>query len=117
MHKEELERLHRRFGSKDRPFALSLVPGVGTFEQYVYSGSLNGASPDGRRAEASIASDLSPAPIPSDLPATTEVDGESKHSRVYKLFDSLKSYDNRVMYELGDGARVDYNIREDHPNR
>jgi pyruvate-formate lyase len=114
-HKAELKELNRRFGTKERPFVISLAPGVGTFEQYVFSGSSNGASPDGRRAGASIASDMSPAPVWSDMPATFEGDGKLLHVRQYKMFDSLKSYNNKVMRELGDGAPVDYNIREDHP--
>jgi pyruvate-formate lyase len=110
-----LTRLEERYGQPDRPFVLHLAPGVGTFEQYVFSGSFNGASADGRRASASIASDLSPAPVPSDLPATVEDNGRLRHARPYSLHASLKSYGNPVMERFGDGAPCDYNLPEDFP--
>jgi pyruvate-formate lyase len=112
LHAAGLKRLAEQYGD---PFTLHLAPGVGTFEQYVFSGSFNGASPDGRRAGASIASDMSPAPVPNDMPATSMVEGRLQHARPAKLHDSLRSYANPVMERLGDGAPIDYNIREDMP--
>lgn len=114
-HKQAIDRLKNTFGSRQHPFSLSLAPGVGTFEQYVFSGSFNGASADGRRARETIASDLSPAPIPRDLDAARIVDGKLVHMRRPKLQDSLKSYSHDVMRQLGDGAPVDYNVPEDFP--
>jgi pyruvate-formate lyase len=112
-HARGLKRLAERYGDEGE-FVLHLAPGVGTFEQYVFSGSFNGASADGRRAGASIGSDLSPAPVPSDMPAT---DAEFRHARPFSLEASLRSYGDPVMGRFGDGAPVDYNIREDLPQR
>jgi len=115
VHAPALKRLSEQYGSPGDPFVLHLAPGVGTFEQYVFSGSFNGASADGRRAGAAIASDMSPAPLPGDLPPTRMVDGRLQHARASKLGDSLRSYRNPVMQRLGDGAPIDYNIPEDFP--
>jgi pyruvate-formate lyase len=109
---EGLKRLEAEFGS---PFEYHFAPGVGTFEQYVFSGTFNGASPDGRRASAPIASDLSPAPVPNDLPCAIVVDGRTDHARTGRLNASLGSYANAVMKRFGDGAPVDYNLPEDYP--
>ena len=65
LHRAAFERMAARYGSAEFPFVLNIAPGVGTFEQYVFSGTFNGASPDGRRSSAPIASDLSAAPIPT----------------------------------------------------
>lgn len=109
MHREGIAQLEARYGTAERPFVLHLAPGVGTFEQYGLSGSFNGASADGRRAGQPVASDLSPAPTPSDLP----IDGP--HARRYDLPSSLASYCHPVMARFGDGCPVDYNIPEDLP--
>lgn len=115
VHAAGLRRLEQRYAHPDRPFVLHLAPGVGTFEQYVFSGSFVGASADGRRASATIASDLSPAPVPSDMPATVDGNGRLRHARPYSLHASLKSYGDPVMERFGDGAPVDYNLPEDFP--
>lgn len=114
-HVEAFQRLAARYGTDTVPFVVHLAPGVGTFEQYVFSGSFNGASADGRRSSGPISSDLSPAPEPSDLPATRAIDGRLQHARQYSLNDSLRSYKNPVMARLGDGAPVDYNLPENFP--
>jgi pyruvate-formate lyase len=113
--KAEIEALEKRYTLPGRPFKLSIAPGVGTFEQYVQVGTWSGATPDGRRAGGAVGSDLSPAPVPSDRPAAVERDGKLVHARQYKMFDALRSYHNDVMRRLGDGAPLDYNIREDVP--
>lgn len=115
VHQEAFKRLEAEFGSPANPFTIHLAPGVGTFEQYVFSGSFNGASADGRRSGAPIASDLSPAPVPQDLPSTITSDGRTEHSRKLDLKASLRSYANVVMKRFGDGAPVDYNLPEDYP--
>jgi pyruvate-formate lyase len=115
LHADALSSLQKRYGSPESPFVVHLAPGVGTFEQYVFSGSFNGASADGRRARGPIASDMSAAPIPSDLPAVTTVDGQVRHARQVRLDDSLRSYNSNVMQRFGDGAPSDYNIPEDFP--
>jgi pyruvate-formate lyase len=112
LHAAAFTRLEARYDRPGCPFTLHLAPGVGTFEQYVFSGSFNGASADGRRAGTSIASDLSPAPVPNDLPAAAEVDGRLIHARSSPLAASLQSYRHAVMQHLGDGAPVDYNLPE-----
>jgi pyruvate-formate lyase len=110
------DRLQKQYGTPAVPFRMNIAPGVGTFEQYVFSGSFIGASADGRRSTMPIASDLSPAPVPSDRPATVrEASGASRHARVFSLNNSLRSYANPVMKHFGDGAPIDYNIREDFP--
>jgi pyruvate-formate lyase len=109
-------RLADRYDAPGRPFVLHLAPGVGTFEQYVFVGGWSGASADGRRARAAVGSDLSPAPVPSDLPAARP-DGKGRlvHARQAPLEQSFRSYDHPVMARLGDGAPVDYNLPEDFP--
>ena len=42
-------------------------------------------------------------------------DGKMETVRRYDLVESLRSYRHQVMSRLGDGAPVDYNIREDTP--
>lgn len=113
-HKKARESLQRRFGLVGRPFDILLIPGVGTFEQYVLSGSFLGASADGRRAGDPVASDLSPAPVHRDRPAVP-VDDSQLHARVGGLADSFRSYANPVMARLGDGAATDYTLTENFP--
>jgi pyruvate-formate lyase len=110
------EHLEKQYSTPTVPFRMHIAPGVGTFEQYVFAGSFFGASADGRRSTMPIASDLSPAPVPSDRPATVQdPSGARHHARVFSLDNSLRSYGNPVMKHFGDGAPVDYNIREDYP--
>lgn len=112
-HRKAFAELATRYGTRGKPFEINLAPGVGTFEQYVGMGAFYGASADGRRASGAVASDLSAAPIPMDLPATADVSGRLLHLRPFDLAKSQSSYDVPVMAKLGDGAPVDYNIRED----
>ncbi len=114
-HKVARDRLEKQYSTSRAPFRMHFAPGVGTFEQYAFSGSFNGASADGRRSMAPIASDLSPAPVPNDYPAILQTNSGVTHARLYQLSDSLRSYANPVMEHLGDGAPVDYNIPEDYP--
>jgi pyruvate-formate lyase len=110
------EMLEQRYSLEDKPFLMHIAPGVGTFEQYAFSGSFLGASADGRRSMDPIASDLSPAPIPADLPALlTGLNGAIRHARIFQLADSMRSYAHPVMHRFGDGAPVDYNIPEGLP--
>jgi pyruvate-formate lyase len=116
VNKTARDRLEKQYSTPTVPFRMHIAPGVGTFEQYVFSGSFIGASADGRRSAMSIASDLSPAPVPSDRPATVDDgNGGKRHARVFSLNNSLRSYANPVMQHFGDGAPIDYNIREDYP--
>ena len=111
LHAPALDRLRTNFGVDGR-FDFHIAPGVGTFEQYVGMGAFYGASADGRRSSGALGSDLSPAPVPGDMPA---IGPDGRHARAYDLGASLRSYHNAVMSRLGDGAPVDYNIREDFP--
>lgn len=114
VHREARQKLERRYASKSHDFEILLVPGVGTFEQYVFSGSLVGASSDGRRAGDSIASDLSPAPVHRDVPPML-ASSTSLHARTGCLADSFRSYADGSMRRLGDGAPADYNLPENFP--
>jgi pyruvate-formate lyase len=111
-HKSKWEQLRDRFGAN---FEILLTPGVGTFEQYVYSGGFAGATPDGRPAGSPIASDLSASPIHADLPATLLVNGRLQHQRQVDIFRALDSFANESVDLLSDGAPPDFNIREDFP--
>lgn len=115
MHVESFARLAHTYGSSDHPFTIAIAPGVGTFEQYVFSGTFAGASADGRRSSAPIASDLSAAPIHSDQPATCLVGDKLEHARQFGLIDSMRTYRHEVMKHFGDGAPVDYVLPENYP--
>lgn len=114
IHKEALARLEKRYGSDGKSFDIMLAPGVGTFEQYVLGGSFLGASADGRRAGATIASDLSPSPV-HDHHAPAPSDESARHAREGNLSASFTSYSDRSMSRLGDGAPADYNLPENYP--
>ncbi len=114
VHREAYLKLQDKFRNADHPFEIMLVPGVGTFEQYVFSGSFLGASPDGRTLRAPIASDLSPAPLHPDL-SPIPSDNSAPHSRVGTLDESFRSYADAAIQRLGDGAPADYNLPEDFP--
>jgi len=119
VHAEAFPRLRKRYDEPGWPFDLMLPPGVGTFEQYVGGGEGLGASADGRLRGQPIASDMSPAPIPQDLPAATDsgLGPALRHQRCVPLQAALRSYDNRTAVGVfGDGAPFDVNIREDFPH-
>lgn len=111
---QRYRQLQNKYKSDDHDFDILLVPGVGTFEQYLFSGTFLGASADGRRSGDPIASDLSPAPVHRDAPVIPS-SGFMRHSRVGNLGDSFRSYADSSMSRLGDGAPVDYNLPEDFP--
>jgi pyruvate-formate lyase len=115
-HQQDLAALKAKYDLPSRPFELLLAPGVGTFEQYVFGGSMAGASADGRRAGKPIASDLSPAPVPSDLPAKVDSNVRTRHVREVSLEQGLRSYAHDCMELLPDGAPADFNIPEDYPS-
>ena len=92
------------FESEENPFGLQIQPGVGTFENFFEMGSWNGASADGRRLGTTIASDLSAAPCPSDLPINYQYSG---------FKESLAGFKRRGTELMTSGAPTDYNIRED----
>jgi pyruvate-formate lyase len=105
VHAANWDRLKTHYDEVGYPFEILLAPGVGTFEQYNFSGSFVGATPDGRFAFDSIASDLSPAPLHSDQ--------DIPQAATVKLMDGLSSYSDPSINLLSDGAPSDLNIRED----
>ncbi|MBB5351624.1 pyruvate-formate lyase [Haloferula luteola] len=108
VHAGRLKDLAARWSSPGKDFQLIFAPGVGTFEQYVFSGSWLGASADGRKSRQPIASDLSPAPLHSE-------EDPMLHRRTAALAKGFASYSDECMERLGDGGAVDYNLPEDFP--
>lgn len=90
----------------EKPFGIQIQPGVGTFENHVEMGAWNGASADGRRNGTTVASDMSPAPSPIDLP----VDHQEVEFR-----DALAGFEGNGAEKMTDGGPTDFNIREDFP--
>ncbi|RQO75496.1 formate acetyltransferase [Pedobacter sp. KBW06] len=101
-----LKALAARYGTEEHPFGLQIQPGVGTFENHVEMGAWNGASADGRRLGTAVASDLSAAPSPMDLPIDHQYAG---------FEESLAGFDGKGAELMTDGAPTDYNIDEDFP--
>jgi len=98
-----LANISARFGA----FEFVITPGVGTFEGYVGDGLSCGASADGRRNAMPIASDLSPAPGPQDLPPAPAF---------RNIYQSLKSWQIAAIDQgLSNASPVDMNIAEDFP--
>lgn len=108
VHRDALALLKKRYGED---FDILLVPGVGTFEQYVLAGMYAGASADGRSAGDAVASDLSPAPVPN----LDAILANGRHMREGSVRDSFKSFAHSAIDRLGDGAPTDYNLPEDFP--
>jgi Dyp-type peroxidase family len=101
-----LQNLASRYGTEEHPFGIQIQPGVGTFENHVEMGAWNGASADGRRTGTAVASDLSAAPSPMDLPVEHQYAGFEA---------SLAGFDGKGAEMMTDGAPTDYNIDEDFP--
>ncbi len=101
-----LQNLASRYGTEEHPFGIQIQPGVGTFENHVEMGAWNGASADGRRLGTAVASDLSSAPSPMDLPVEHQYAG---------FEESLAGFDGKGAEMMTDGAPTDYNIDEDFP--
>ncbi len=101
-----LQNLAARYGTEEHPFGIQIQPGVGTFENHVEMGAWNGASADGRRLGTAVASDLSSAPSPMDLPIDHQ----------YASFEtSLAGFEGKGTDLMTDGAPTDYNIDENYP--
>lgn len=101
-----LQNLATRYGTEEHPFGIQIQPGVGTFENHVEMGAWNGASADGRRLGTAVASDLSAAPSPMDLPVEHQYAGFEA---------SLAGFDGKGAELMSDGAPTDFNIDEDYP--
>eukprot|EP01013_Petalomonas_cantuscygni_P012025 TRINITY_DN2572_c0_g3_i1.p1 TRINITY_DN2572_c0_g3~~TRINITY_DN2572_c0_g3_i1.p1 ORF type:complete len:850 (-),score=68.72 TRINITY_DN2572_c0_g3_i1:11125-13674(-) len=106
MHAAGLARLEREFASDEKPFNLVVTPGVGTFEQYNFGGIFAGATPDGRKSGAPVATDLSASPLPQDLP----VPEGGKQPSMTKAF---RSWNHKSINRFADGAPSDFNLSED----
>ncbi|MFT5720105.1 MAG: Dyp-type peroxidase family [Motiliproteus sp.] len=96
-----------KMGRKDHPFGIQIQPGVGTFENHVENGVESGASADGRRESATIASDMSSAPSPSDMPPQHQNASFTKSLSSFNMGDGPD--------KLTNGAPTDFNIQEDFP--
>ncbi|WP_373488711.1 pyruvate formate lyase family protein [Blastomonas sp.] len=105
MHQGEFARIERDFAGSDKPFNLVVTPGVGTFEQYNFGGSFSGATPDGRRAGAPLATDLSAAPYPQDMEVPEALE-------VSPMETAFASWNHPSITRLSDGAPSDFNIAE-----
>lgn len=110
---KRLQDMAKEMGTTDHPFGIQIQPGVGTFENHVEFGQGYGASADGRRKNATIASDLSPTPSPSDKPVAHQ---EAEFNTALKSFNTAE--DDKISTEVDkftNGAPTDFNIREDFP--
>ena len=99
-----LKDLKSKYGAD---FDFVVTPGIGTFEGYVGDGMPCGASADGRRNGMPIASDLSPAPAPQDLPPLPAF---------RNIYQAMKSYQSTAIeHGFSDASPVDMNIPENFP--
>ena len=103
----QMQALAENFGNEQYPFGgLCMEPGVGTFENYVEQGAPVAASADGRLRSQPLGTDMSPAPLPVDLPLSEAV----KNTRdLSKVLQSMSSDDS---YGFTNGAPFDCNIDE-----
>jgi len=101
------DRLKSKYGTDTRPFAFTVTPGVGTFEDNVGLGMGFGASANGRRNGQPIAADFSATPCPPDLPLDP---------RASNAFSSLRHWNiEEINHGLANAAPSDLNIGEDFP--
>jgi pyruvate-formate lyase len=105
--KEGYERVKQKYSTAGRPFAFTVTPGVGTFEDNVGIGMGLGASADGRLNGQPIADDFCAIPWPADLPVNTQMSN---------AFTSLKSWNlEPINHGIANAAPIDLNIPEDFP--
>lgn len=104
--RDQLKALAEKMGTEDHPFGIQIQPGVGTFENHVEMGFGSGASADGRRENATIASDLSPTPSPSD---------KAPEHQPAPFGQALKGFGGEGVKKITNGAPTDFNIAEDFP--
>jgi pyruvate-formate lyase len=101
------ERLKQVYGSPQRPFAFTVTPGVGTFEDNVGLGMGFGASAGGRLSGQPVAADFTAAPCPPDQPLDPQASDPFRALRDWNL-DAINT-------GIANGATTDLNIREDFP--
>jgi Dyp-type peroxidase family len=99
--------IQQKYGTPDRPFAFTVTPGVGTFEDNVGVGMGLGASANGRRNGQPIASDFTAVPLPPDLPCS---------ARRTNAFTALKDWAiEPITHGIANAAPSDLNIPESFP--
>lgn len=104
--KQGYETLKSTYSLPGRPFAFTVTPGVGTFEDNVGVGMGMGASANGRRNAQPIASDFTAMPLPSDLPLP---------ARTAPLSALHDWHIAPICDGLANAAPSDLNIAEDFP--
>ena len=105
--KSAYEALQKSYSTPGRPFAFTITPGVGTFEDNLGVGQGIGASADGRLNGQPIGEDNTAAPWPADLPYNDQMSN---------AFTSLKSWNiPAINHGIANAAPIDMNIREDFP--
>lgn len=104
---EGYKKIKQRFGTPARPFAFTVTPGVGTFEDNVGLGQGFGASANGRLSGQPIGADFTAMPLPSDQPF---------EARASNAFVSLKDWNiEPICHGFANAAPSDLNIPEDFP--
>lgn len=105
--KTNYENLVKKYSTPGRPFAFTVTPGVGTFEDNLGVGQGIGASADGRLNGQPIGNDCTSAPWPDDLPF---------NDQQTNAFESLKDWNIRpINHGIANAAPIDLNIRENFP--
>jgi Dyp-type peroxidase family len=105
--KAKYDKLKQKYGTAARPFAFTVTPGVGTFEDNVGLGMGFGASANGRRNGQPVGADFTAMPWPSDLPL-------SPHPS--NAFTSLRNWNMpEISHGFANAAPSDLNIGEDFP--
>ena len=100
-------KIKEKYGSAARPFAFTVTPGVGTFEDNVGLGQGFGASANGRLSGQPIGSDFTAMPLPSDLPYA---------ERNSNAFEALNDWNiEPINFGFANAAPSDLNIHEDFP--
>lgn len=104
---QALKDLEAKYSLPERPFAFKLVPGFGTFEDYLGLGLSAGASADGRRKGTTLSSNMSAMPVPADLPPT---------DAPVEIFSALAGWNGATFdYARNLPGPVDIDIPEDFP--
>jgi Dyp-type peroxidase family len=99
--------LKQKYGTDARPFAFTVTPGVGTFEDNVGLGMGFGASANGRRNGQPVAADFTAMPWPPDLPLNPQRSN---------AFSSLRDWNTEeIGHGFANAAPSDLNIGEDFP--
>jgi pyruvate-formate lyase len=101
------EAIKRKYSTPARPFAFTVTPGVGTFEDNVGLGMGFGASANGRLNGQPVGADFTATPLPPDLPFV------ARHTNA---FVALKDWSmEAITHGIANAAPCDLNIREDFP--